>query len=676
MAALPASGGVRSLLAKFENSNNNSNNNPDVSPSRGRPSADSQDNATNRPLSKVRASFVSVERNGQGSPTPGALRRTESYNTDVDSNQRSATVSPTGQRETASASPFSPSPHKIRTALAAFQGDKVESVTAKLASLAVKDNMQPPIVTEKSEAKPETVSETKPELLEPAIIEKAATRQTPAASTKQAPPLKAIKKSASTMSIAKESSLNKNPAQSAATKEKKPASTPTRSATTTTRPTAHSDKPASTRTTAIRNSAPTPRAERSSTPSHEATRKPAVQPSPKTKPSSKSPTRPVRLPASLITPTAASAARTGTLARSQSHVNLRSSPKAELGKTLSRKPSTLRPDTSRLANHTIPDRPRSRVSTTSSRAPGEESFLARMMRPTASSASKMHDKVEPRSPPRLGKPVKLSPKKDIPAKTGEDKKEKHKKLIQDSTPTTPEVKTERVATDQMAVKEDVHVENGHKAEESTGPAVKEIQKEAEVHAAEPSPDSVETAPAVQSAAEPPAEAVVEEPKEEATITESLAEPSIKEEATEDLLTASSLSEDPDAIAEKGVASVPETVPEETETDVKEAVPETTTETEKPPVNAQDAFSEPTADVIVPQEEISDKPEDVPEVHDAETPESEQAIEESVPATPEGTHAEAAEKVEESAQSTVAEEPLELAAKKADETIEPKVEGDN
>ncbi|RAO69103.1 uncharacterized protein BHQ10_005115 [Talaromyces amestolkiae] len=671
MAALPASGGVRSLLAKFENSNNN-NNNPDVSPSRGRSSADSQDNATNRPLSKVRASFVSVERNGQGSPTPGALRRTESYNTDVDSNQRSATVSPTGQLETASASPFSPSPHKIRTALAAFQGDRVESVTAKLASLAVKDNMQPPNVTEKSDTKPETKSETKPELLEPAIIEKAATKPTPAASTKQAAPLKAIKKSASTMSIAKESSANKNPTKSAATKEKKLTSTPTRSATTTTRPTAHSDKPAGPRTTAVRSSAPAARAERSSTPSHEVTKKPTVQPSPKTKSSSKSPTRPVRLPASLVTPTAASAARTGTLGRSQSHINLRSSPKAEPAKPLSRKPSTLRPDTSRLANHTIPDRPRSRMSTTSSRAPGEESFLARMMRPTASSASKMHDKVEPRSPPRLGKAVKLSPKKDIPAKTGEDKKEKDEKSVLDSAPATPEVKIEKVATGQTAIKEEFNVGKGHQAEGPTVSAVEETEKEAEVSAVEPSSDSVEIAPALGSAAEPSAEAIVEEPKEEATPTESLAEPSIKD-VTEDLPTESTLSEDPDAFADNGLASVPETVPEEPETEIREAVPESKTEAEKPHGNAQDAFSELAAEVTVPQEKISDKAEEVPE---ADIPESEQAIEESVPAAPEGTHAEAVEKAEESAQRTVAEEPLEPAAEKADEKIEPKAEDDN
>lgn len=670
MAALPASGGVRSLLAKFENTNNN-NSPPDVSPSRGRPSADSQDNATNRPLSKVRASFVSVERNGQSSPTPGALRRTESYSTDVDSNQRSATVSPTGQLETASASPFSPSPNKIRTALAAFQGDRVESVTAKLASLAVKDNVQPPMVTEKLETKSEAKPEAKHESLQPAIVEKPSNKPTSAASTKQA--AKTIKKSASTMSIAKESSANKNPTRSATTKERKPASTPTRSATTTTRSAAHSDKPAGNRTTAVRSSAPTARTERSSTPSHDATKKPTVQPSPKTNPSSRSPTRPVRLPASLVTPTAASAARTGTLARSQSHVNLRSSPKAEPAKTLSRKPSTLRPDTSRLANHTIPDRPRSRMSTTSSRAPGEESFLARMMRPTASSASKMHDKAEPRSPPRLAKAVKLSPKKDVPTKTVEDKKEKHEKPAHYSTPATPEVKIERVATDQTAIKEDVPVENGHKVEESTASAVEETPKEAEV---EPSSDSVATVPAVESTVEPSSEPIVKETKTEAPTTEPLTEPSVIEEVTEDTQTDATPASDTDATTDKGLVSVPETVPEEPEVDIKEAVPEATTETEQLHDNQQESISEPTAETTAPQAEVSDKREEVPEAHEVKTTEPEQPTEESKSVASEDAPAEAVEKAEEPEQNTSVDEPLDFTAEKTEERLEPTVEGDN
>lgn len=311
------------------------------------------------------------------------------------------------------------------------------------------------------------------------------------------------------------------------------------------------------------------------------------------------------------------------------------------------------------------------MSTTSSRAPGEESFLARMMRPTASSASKMHDKVEPRSPPRLAKAVKLSPKKDIPAKTVEDKKEKHEKSVLDSTPATPEVKIERVATDRIAIKEDAPVENGHKVEESTAPVVEETQKEAEVPIAEHSSDPIVTAPAVEPAAESSSQPVVEEPKAEATTTEPLTEPSVKEEVTEDLQTETTPSEDVTAISDKGLASVPETVPEEPEINVKEAAPETTTETEQLHDNKQDAIVEPAAEVTVPQAEV--KPEEAPETHEVETAELEQLTEEAAPATSEDASDEAVLKVEEPEPDTSAEESLESTAEKAEEK---KVEGDN
>lgn len=289
------------------------------------------------------------------------------------------------------------------------------------------------------------------------------------------------------------------------------------------------------------------------------------------------------------------------------------------------------------------------------------------MRPTASSASKMHEKVEPRSPPRLGKAVKLSPKKEIPVKTVENKKERHGKPVQDSTPATPEVKIERVATDQNTIKEDLPVENGDQVEVSTASVVEETQKEAEMSAAEPSSESVERVPAVESVAEPSAESVIEDPKEEATTTESLTEPNIKEELTENLPTESTLSEDPDAVADKGLVSVPETVLEEPEADVKEAAVEITTEIEQPHDIAQDAVVESASDVTVPQEEISDKREEAPKVYEGEAQESEQIIQDSVPAAPESTLADAVDKVEEPAQKPSGEESsLEPIAEKANE----------
>jgi len=147
-----------------------------------------------------------------------------------------------------------------------------------------------------------------------------------------------------------------------------------------------------------------------------------------TKPKPKSPTRPQRLPASATAQTAASAAKLGgnTQSRSPSRASTASA-------ALNRKPSTLKKDPTitqprgppsatttglrkkvsrpSLPAGAHPDRPKSRTSTVGSKAP-DDSFMARMMRPTASSASKVHEKIEPKSPPRKAAPVKPKRKSD------------------------------------------------------------------------------------------------------------------------------------------------------------------------------------------------------------------------------------------------------------------------
>ena len=144
-----------------------------------------------------------------------------------------------------------------------------------------------------------------------------------------------------------------------------------------------------------------------------ASRKPASAPAHSTsaKPKAKSPTRPARLRAAATAPTAASAAKLGGLPPSRSP--------SRIGSTaISRKPSTLNKDasSSRLrgpqtgttatkalrpppASNPTAERPKSR--NTVGKAP-DEGFLARMMKPTASSASKVHDKLDQKSPPRKG----------------------------------------------------------------------------------------------------------------------------------------------------------------------------------------------------------------------------------------------------------------------------------
>ncbi|KAF2271180.1 hypothetical protein CC78DRAFT_528094 [Lojkania enalia] len=122
------------------------------------------------------------------------------------------------------------------------------------------------------------------------------------------------------------------------------------------------------------------------------------------KPRPKSPTRPIRLPSHLTAPTASSAAKHEEdgqkLARKPSTVSRPTAPKT--APTARKQPSraSLVPSSASTTK-----RPESRNST---RGAPDESFLARMMRPTTSSASKTHEKVS--SPPRRGASVRVSAK--------------------------------------------------------------------------------------------------------------------------------------------------------------------------------------------------------------------------------------------------------------------------
>ncbi|MCJ1467416.1 hypothetical protein MMC07_006040 [Pseudocyphellaria aurata] len=135
-----------------------------------------------------------------------------------------------------------------------------------------------------------------------------------------------------------------------------------------------------------------------SAPNGNSTKKPGPI-SPITKARPKSPTRSVRLPAAATAPTASSAAKVGDVppsrSPSRSSVNNARKP-AVLGRDRAAPSSNARrstPRTSLPAASNESQKPKARVSTSSAKAP-EGSFLARMMRPTQSSASKTHEKVE------------------------------------------------------------------------------------------------------------------------------------------------------------------------------------------------------------------------------------------------------------------------------------------
>ncbi|KAE8360618.1 hypothetical protein BDV27DRAFT_134208 [Aspergillus caelatus] len=158
---------------------------------------------------------------------------------------------------------------------------------------------------------------------------------------------------------------------------------------------------------------------RSSMPAREATKSTATSAARTNKPEPRPPTKPARLPASATTSTLSSAARggatgttTASLSRKPSSLKNATSGTYRTTTTSSVRKQTSQPSLQRQSAH---ERPHSRVSNTSSKAV-DEGFLARMMRPTASSASKAHEKVEVKSPPRSSR-VTRAPARPVASKT-------------------------------------------------------------------------------------------------------------------------------------------------------------------------------------------------------------------------------------------------------------------
>ncbi|KAJ5574406.1 uncharacterized protein N7459_008833 [Penicillium hispanicum] len=405
--------GVRSLLAKFENSQS-----PVASPpSRGRSPAPSDTPSSTRPLSRVRASFVTVEgaiQSNPGSPLRKTSGRSDSpgmfgpkINEQEVETRRQNVVSPTpagagenGQVSLMDQVTSEPRP-EAASAFTAAQGNSKEEPAASVNKTA-------------------TPNESAPVKEQPAISAPAVGRATP--SEKAAP--KTVTKRPSNIHAAKTNAASKS--ASTAT-----ASTTTKSSTNNT-----TAKPPSAREVAKEranalahkpsrvslNSAPksTARTVRGSTPSHESSRTSPTSLS-GAKSRTKSPTKPVRLPASMTAPTQASAAKLGSNGSSAGRTSTTPS-------TLTRKPSSLKsatgaPSTRSTAGPTasvrrqssrpsLPtqpahDRPSSRASDVGSK-PVNEGFLARMMRPTASSASKTHDRPEAKAPPKTSAAPKAS----------------------------------------------------------------------------------------------------------------------------------------------------------------------------------------------------------------------------------------------------------------------------
>ncbi|KAJ9260050.1 hypothetical protein DTO207G8_747 [Paecilomyces variotii] len=573
MSGTPSAGGVRSLLAKFENQSQNDNTSP---PSRGRSPAGSDNSGNGRPLSKVRASFIAVENVGRSGPF-GGLRK---------SNDGETPLSPSRLRSSDGDDPYS-------------------TITA----MSEKENNVPPRngsgdSTKGEEKRPESngsseVRSALGNILKASVPDKSQSQDGPTAASTEVSPgdektqparkaetvaekagttSKPVTKEQSSLSLPRDNSTPKlngktsptRPARSPVpSRAQKSTSTASQGASKDTTPGRQPASKEPTKTVAGKPSRPSlnPPAKitsRSSPASRDSAKKTTTKSSPNGKAQSKSPTRPVRLPASMTAPTASSAAKTGAASQSPNRAQTPS-------RGLTRKPSTLKKDATgaspRVPASNIPrqpsraslaspgsDRPKSRTSTVGTKTV-DDSFLARMMRPTASSASKTHEKVEAKTPPRTrttrtprrspakseqgartpsrGKEAKAVPKKEETQSPKKDQPETESKVhsapvpVPEPVPEEPEKEhsTEgRVETAlEDSTKATTEVPAAAPAEEphapaptsTEAPAEAPAEVPAEVPAEEPKAEAVEqtSAPSPETAIEEPTEVSTEQPKD-------------------------------------------------------------------------------------------------------------------------------------------------------------------
>ncbi|KAL9949825.1 hypothetical protein D7B24_008004 [Verticillium nonalfalfae] len=222
------------------------------------------------------------------------------------------------------------------------------------------------------------------------------------------------------------------------------------------------------------------------------------------KPKVKSPTRPVNLPSSLMAPTAASASHSK-IARptSRSSVSTTATSATTTTKTLRKQRSSI--NQSRPSLGPPPKKAQDHPVTKKEREV-DEGFLARMMRPTQSSSSKLSDKA-PITPPR-----KAAPKKDASSTKASTSTTAsgRKKIGQPAFAATGSPGQKKIAdTEQVALVET--------AEDAISVAAAAGVEEP----AEASPARVEAEPAKELELEP---TVVEEPElEEAAVEETAAD---------------------------------------------------------------------------------------------------------------------------------------------------------
>ncbi|ETN38313.1 uncharacterized protein HMPREF1541_06347 [Cyphellophora europaea CBS 101466] len=411
MSAGNASGGVRNLRAMFENKTGDQSNSP---PSRGRSPSGSVASTNSRPVSKVRASFVAVERSGEQGQLWGLRKASDvSSMAEVKENESSlidgaplATTHTTPEKgsngglgqilkgSSFSGTPMKEKPNEMESVKQKGKGPqkptstddhskqpKTNGVAARGAEAArtVQDKVKPS--TAKPNPKPIETKGTAP-----AKPDKQSPRTPTSAGIK---PRGGVAKIKGVMDSAKKAAEGREATKKAdAAKAESAPESPAK--TNGHKGTVHSPR-ATTKPVKLPSAATAPTA---ASAAHLRS-----EPEPQKKPVHSS--KPAKLPSAVTATTAASAAHDRALP--EAHAKKPTSRRASAAHSSHPRLSTTGTQASlakKASRASLAERPQSRTS----HSKPDDGFLARMMRPTQASSQKTHDKVQVTSPPR-GKPA-------------------------------------------------------------------------------------------------------------------------------------------------------------------------------------------------------------------------------------------------------------------------------
>ena len=398
--------GVRSLMAKFENSNQSTSTSLPPTPTRGRSPVGSDAPGATRPISKVRAGLIAVEKAANSASSATAP--------DEEPKNHSAQGEKTApSRNTQSGSSIG------EAANTSHDGGSETKPSPKEES--TKENLPP----KPDGTIPETNGKSTPNTTSPSASygtshKRASDSNTAGKHTSNADATKQQQVPKSTPSA-----RSKAQSESHSPPSNKPSTTSPHISVKTVRP--------SKSTAEIRSGKDVPKSQphiprgtpstRSSTTHADSgksnTSKTHSSPTDSGKLHPKSPTQPLRRPATPRAPDRQSTARTITKSPAPSNVpqkpssNSKPTEKQSHSRLTAPTNSSIRKKASNtsLADNASKENHDSRTENTSPKAVSE-SFLARLTRPTASSAGKVHEKVEVKSsPPRLAKTTRTPPKK-------------------------------------------------------------------------------------------------------------------------------------------------------------------------------------------------------------------------------------------------------------------------